>query len=528
MRRFLAGLPAAWAAALLIASPAQAEIRALIVAVSQYVAPISSLEGPPNDAAALKALLEGQGAKDIVSLRDGAATRSNIRGALQALGQRARPGDWVIFFYAGHGAQAKARDATEADGMDEFLALGGFQVAKPDTEQFILDNDLRGWLVNFFPTSVNVLQIADACHSGTLNRALPPTHRFKSRTALSNPMAFSLPPGPPDAAAIAPAGAEPPNLVYVGAAQDNQFALEGPLPRGDSPSRGLLTYALEGALKERRPNGRLAADQDDDGRLSLAELASNLEVRTRELSSTRQWASAAVPANNERSVVFQPLKAPAAEEPPVQVKAADDEAADILAGRGPWASIPRGQPDLTWSAKEGWVTDANGERVAERLTSAEALAGVIAKRRAVRSLYAIADERRLKVEIGPRPRGQLYRGGDSVDLAVRHRGAGGYLTAFNLAGDGTVQMLFPLAGEGDDRLAQGEARVVMAKTKAAAPFGVDNVVAVVTPSAPTLLRAALNRIDGKRDALVAAGAVRDQLDQAKGSALALGELYTGP
>ena len=48
--------------------------------------------------------------------------------------------------------------------------------------------------------------------------------------------------------AKAPAGDQP-NLVYVGAAQDDQFALEGPLPQGDSPPRGLLTYALEGALK---------------------------------------------------------------------------------------------------------------------------------------------------------------------------------------------------------------------------------------------------------------------------------------
>jgi len=69
----------------------------------------------------------------------------------------------------------------------------------------------------------------------------------------------------------------------------------------------------------------------------------------------------------------------------------------------------------------------------------------------------------------------------------------------------------------------------MARTKAAAPFGVDNVVAVATPSEPKTLRATLNRINGKRDAEVAAGAVRDELDQGHGqAAMALGELYTGP
>lgn len=526
MRRLFAGLAATVAVAL--SSPAHAEIRALLVAVSKYTDPIPSLEGPPNDAAALRAVLEAQGAKDITALKDGQVTRANVRGALEAIGKRSKPGDWVIFFYAGHGAQAKARDATEADGMDEFMALGGFRSSKPDPETFILDNDLRGWLMNFFPASVNVLQIADACHSGTLNRAIAAPSRFKARNALS-PMAISLPQGPRDAAAIAPSNEDPPNLVYVGAAQDDQFALEGPLPLGDSPSRGLLTYALEGALQDRRPNGHLAADADDDGKLSLAELASSLESRTRELSSTRQWSSAAVPARNERSVIFQPLKAPAPDNRPIQVKAADDQAADILAGRGPWASIPRGTPDLTWSAKEGWVTDSRGDRVAEKLTSAEQLTGVINKRKAVSELAGSANERVLRVDIGPRKPGELYKNGETVDLAVTHKGAAAYLTAFNLAGDGTVQMLYPLADEGDGKMGAGQVRVVMARTRASAPFGVDNVVAIATPAEPKLLRQALARMDGKREAMAAAAAVRDELDQAKGqAALSLGELYTGP
>jgi len=528
MVKVLASL-AAGAAVAALSAPAHAEIRALVVAVAKYTAPIPSLEGTPNDAAALTGLLQAEGAKDIITLKDDQATRTSIRAALQALGKRSKPGDWVIFYYAGHGAQAKARDDTEADGLDEFLALGGFRSAKPDTEQFILDNDLRGWLMNFFPTSVNVLQIADACHSGTMNRAVGATNRFKARAAMTNPMAIALPDPPKDPMAIAPNAGDPPNLVYVGAAQDNQFALEGPLPAGDSPSRGLLTYALEGVLKDHRPNGHLAADLDDDGKLSLAELATSLETRTRELSSTQQWSSAFVPPRNERSVIFQPLKAPPPEDKPIEVKAADDQAADILAGKGPWASISRGVPDLTWSAKEGWVTDSHGDRIAENLKTPEELTGVIMKKKAVMELAGSANERALKVDVGPRPAGQLYKNGETVDLAVTHKGAAAWLTAFNLAGDGTVQLLYPLEGDGDGKMAAGDARVVLARTKAARPFGVDNVVAVASPAEPKLLRAALNRMNGKREAMAAAGAVHDELDQGHGqAAMALGELYTGP
>ena len=136
MGKLIAGV--AVAASVAFGGPAAAEIRAVLVAVSAYTAPIPSLEGPPNDAAALKSLLEAQGARDIVVLQDAKADRAGIRAALEAVGKRSRPGDWVIFFYAGHGAQAKARDAAEADGMDEFMALGGFRVAKPDPNQFVL------------------------------------------------------------------------------------------------------------------------------------------------------------------------------------------------------------------------------------------------------------------------------------------------------------------------------------------------------------------------------------------------------
>src|SRR3990167_6191633 len=130
MRRVLAGLAALVLVA--AATPAAAEIRALIVAISKYSDPIPSLDGPPNDAAALTSLLKEQGASDVTALADGQATRANIRSALEALGKRSKPGDWVIFFYAGHGSQAKSRDPTETDGMDEFLALSGFTVSKPD------------------------------------------------------------------------------------------------------------------------------------------------------------------------------------------------------------------------------------------------------------------------------------------------------------------------------------------------------------------------------------------------------------
>ena len=52
MGKLIAGV--AVAASVAFGGPAAAEIRAVLVAVSAYTAPIPSLEGPPNDAAALR------------------------------------------------------------------------------------------------------------------------------------------------------------------------------------------------------------------------------------------------------------------------------------------------------------------------------------------------------------------------------------------------------------------------------------------------------------------------------------------
>ena len=58
--------------------------------------------------AAVEQLLRRQGASDITVLTEDQVTRTKVETAFHALGLRARPGDWVVLLYAGHGAQAAA------------------------------------------------------------------------------------------------------------------------------------------------------------------------------------------------------------------------------------------------------------------------------------------------------------------------------------------------------------------------------------------------------------------------------------
>lgn len=509
-----------------IATIAAAEVRGLILAVGAYESPrIAALEGPGNDARAIERILRSEGATDIVMLENRDVTRSSVRAALRALSERASPGDWVVFYYAGHGAQAKSNDADERDGLDEFLVLSGFQPDQPDPEHFILDNDIRAWLQGYFPLTVNILQVADACHSGTLNRAPVGRTAFRSRKALGA-LATPLVLAPPVEDTRYAIGGEAPNIVFLGASQDDELALEGPLPRADSPSRGVLTYALEMALTDRDPKGRLAADTNRDGDLSIGELAATLETKTRQMSSTQQRASAHVPANNENSTVFRPLAPPDPDLAPMRIRGTDQLANDVLSDRGPWASLDDGPPDLIWSGESGWVSDDHGDRIAEDIKSARDLIGVIDKRRALRALYVVANETRLSVNVGPRRPGQLYRDREPLRIGISAR-IDGFLSAFNIAANGTVQFLYPLEGDGDGRIL-GDTERVLSQSFAGPPFGVDHIVVVVTPEPDAGLRTVLGRLNGRRDVMAAAAAVRERLAETGGGALAIAELYTGP
>ncbi len=509
-----------------IATIAAAEVRGLIMAVGEYESPrIAALEGPANDARAIERILRSEGANDVVVLENRNVTRSSVRAALRALSERSAPGDWVVFYYAGHGAQAKANDANESDGLDEFLVLSGFDPDQPDPEHYILDNDIRAWLQGYFPLTVNILQVADACHSGTLNRAPVGRTAFRSRKALGA-LATPLSLSPPEEGSRNAMGGDAPNIVFLGASQDDELALEGPLPRADSPSRGVLTYALEMALTDRDSKGRLAADANRDGDLSIGELAATLETKTRQMSSTQQRASTHVPANNEHSTVFRPLAPPDPDLAPLRIRGADQVANNILSDRGPWASLDDGPPDLIWSGESGWVSDDHGDRIAEDIKSARDLIGVIEKKIALRSLYAVASEHRLSVSVGPRLAGEIYRNREALQIEINAK-VDGFLSAFNIAANGTVQFIYPLDGDGDGKILR-DSRRVLSQSFAGPPFGVDHIVVVVTPEPDAGLRAVLNRVSGRRETLAAVAAVRERLSETAGGALAIAELYTGP
>lgn len=85
--------------------------HALLIGINHYPAlPGKDLQGCVNDAQAVAALLRtrfGFPEKNIALLLDAAATRAGILAALDQLVRRAKPGEQVVIFYAGHGSKVQ-------------------------------------------------------------------------------------------------------------------------------------------------------------------------------------------------------------------------------------------------------------------------------------------------------------------------------------------------------------------------------------------------------------------------------------
>ena len=192
----------------------------------------------------------------------------------------------------------------------------------------------------------------------------------------------------------------------------------------------------------------------------------------------------------------------------------------------------RQQAMLIWDVARGQVVaNGLGDQVAEkdaRTGDAIFIAGVTDKWRALPGFRALATSHPLAVAIGQDGAQKRYASG-RVPIAF-----GGnrpdtlrYLTAFNIAGDGTIQSLFPRRS----RPAEGEALspdfVVQMEAGVQPPFGADHIIAIATAARPDQLRQRLATLEGKRAAGEALAMVQASLSGAD-YALGIAGLYTGP
>ena len=194
LMRFLTAAGAAAAGALAqpgealaddLRAPGGGTIRALVVGVDVYSRLPASvqLQGARADAEDIAEALSRDGVKPVV-LFDADVTRANIVARMDSLVAESKPGDLVLFAYAGHGMQTPeyARwQGIDPDGVNEQIALSGFSFSGEGVDEIIVNPEIRAWLSRLDAKGVDAVVIMDSCFGGGMREVDPRTGMIRTR-----------------------------------------------------------------------------------------------------------------------------------------------------------------------------------------------------------------------------------------------------------------------------------------------------------------------------------------------------------
>ena len=167
-------------------------LYALLIGINDYHpnSNVGSLDGCVNDAKAMESFLKEFysdliPARGIKKLFNEKATRTNVIKAFQnQLIKKAKPGDTVLFFYAGHGSFTKSLEVFKkfdgkVDGkvQDETLVCYDSRVAG---HHDLADKELAV-LLSRIDKGVDIVVIADSCHSASITRSVLGKPKPKAR-----------------------------------------------------------------------------------------------------------------------------------------------------------------------------------------------------------------------------------------------------------------------------------------------------------------------------------------------------------
>jgi hypothetical protein len=215
---------------------------AVIIGISQYQH-LDSLQFAHRDAAAFAEFLKTQNVPDenIKLFINQDATRFNIVDELYNLSLKLKKGDTFYFYFTGHG------DLEAKIGYENSLLLLYPSLRKNyfQGNEYLQLSELRTWFGELTKKGVEVVFIADACHSGGLiggKEGLDKTQRALQESWQG--------------------------ITKILSSQANEFSLEGKQWGG---GRGIFSYFLTNGLTGR-------ADANKDKKVSLAELSNHLKT----------------------------------------------------------------------------------------------------------------------------------------------------------------------------------------------------------------------------------------------------------
>lgn len=141
--------------------------NAVMVGINEYQDPANNLKGCGNDVLNMRHILKtylGFSNNDFRIVTDRRATKDEILSRLAGMVANARSGDFMVFFFSGHGGQIRDRNGDElSDGMDEILCPYDMNWDRT----YILDDDLDA-IFSRIPDGAVLEVFLDCCHAGAV------------------------------------------------------------------------------------------------------------------------------------------------------------------------------------------------------------------------------------------------------------------------------------------------------------------------------------------------------------------------
>jgi hypothetical protein len=509
---------AATAQQTMLRGPGEGQIRALVIGIDAY-RHVRPLKGAVPDAQDIEISLRRTGVADVTSLIDDAADRDSVLRAINALLSRTVAGDLVLLSIAGHGAQEPEHvKGSQPDGMDSAFLLPGFDTTAVGSKQRIIGTEFNHFIKKFEERGARVLFVADTCHGGGMTRDADPRAEemsFRQVPLYRIPNDAYVPISTTAEAFLTELDFE--KTAFLAAVDRKTKSPEVRIP-GIASYRGALSYAFARAIEG-------SADSNRDGKVTLKELFTYVRQVVYQLSDQRQNpVTLNSPHRNiDNEVAFEmtravkivdassePAKpatvtlaaAPVAAMAPVRIASLDGQAAR-LSGLSPREATfdvvpPSHAPDLVWDPATGDVL-AGADVIAYRLDKAE-LPSAIDRAAAVRALKQLAAKAPQSMRVIP---GDAVHHKDSQVAVEIGNLAGRALVLFNIAGDGTVQMLYPV--DADPRIIKDDLYRLPVRVRG--PYGSDVVIAITSEQPMPMLEQALLPLNQRRSALAALKAV---------------------
>lgn len=428
---------AALAAAIGIASAsrASADIHALAIGFDAYESG-QALKGAVADANDIAAVLRRRGVRDVVTMTDRRSTVRDFHRRWSEIVARARPGDLILFSFAGHGVWIpdKKNAPTPYGSQKGFL----FPSFDPDArrEELLRDEDLYDLFASTAAKGLRILFVVDACHAGSGIRAADPRQaggapRFQSFDSLdAGPVRPMRDPRPPI-----------PSVATITAQLQEKKVIEYAI--GGRP-RGALSYAVARGLDG-------AADAVRPGSVTFRALWDFVRQAVEVRSENQQAPQKHVRAEDEAMPIFgpEPGSEPKLPSLPAVPEVAIHSLGSSAVVRDARFVADKAAADLIWDPGRRQLLDVAGILVSD--FNGSRLQDAVDARRLLLFLTRASEQRgNLTVSVrranGETPtteeKGRFFVDGESIVLEATPRPLP-YTTVLNISASGEVQILFP-------------------------------------------------------------------------------------